>query len=436
MRTFTENRTMREHYILTNALVSDGLNFVKEHAALEVKGARIRKIGDAGEFKDSGIRKIDLGGRLVLPGLLNPHHHLYSALATGLAPAGPTENFEQVLNNLWWRLDRSLDEESIYCSALSGLMQSLRYGVTTVIDHHASMNCVRGSLNIIKSAFEKLGLKGLLCYEASDRMGEAALQEHIDENIAFYTESRGDAGVRGLFGMHANFTLSEKSMQRIADARPGDMPVHIHCGEDAVDLAFCERKGYAGPVDRLNAFGLLDANSLLAHCIHLSDRDHRLLKETGAVVISNPESNANNNVGMMRTDRIPRYVLGTDGMTGNILGTARSHFLRRNGNIPDPQDMLFRYPAEISARYFPGSGTLKEGGRADIAVTNYRPVTPVHPGNLFYHIVFGVQGKEMYMTVSGGKIVFSDNTLHTADESAVNREISRTVKKLYRTYGD
>jgi cytosine/adenosine deaminase-related metal-dependent hydrolase len=123
-------------------------------------------------------------------------------------------------------------------------------------------------------------------------------------------------------------------------------------------------------------------------------------------------------------------------MTGNILGTARSHFLRRNGNIHDPQDMLFRYPAEITARYFPGYGTLKAGGKADIAVTNYRPVTPVHTGNLFYHIVFGVQGKEMYMTVSGGKVVFSDNTLHTVDETAVNREISRTVKKLYKTYGD
>lgn len=425
---------MSDHYILGNAFVSDGVSFLMEDAAIEIKEGKILNIEKSADLQKKDLHTIDLDGRLVLPGLLNPHHHLYSALATGLAPAGPTDSFAAILDNLWWRLDRSLDDESIYYSAVSGLMQSLRYGVTTVIDHHASMHCIKGSLDIIGRAFRELGMKGLLCYEVSDREGEQALDTQIDENINFWMKHRKDPKIRGLFGMHANFTLSEKSMRRIAEARPDKMPVHIHCGEAASDLNFCREKGYAGPVDRLQAFGLLSRHSLLAHCIHLSDRDYDILYEMQPVVVSNPESNANNNVGVMDTGKIRRYVLGTDGMTGNILGTFRSHFLLRNGELQNPSDMLFAYPAEIMANYFPDWGKLKAGAPADLAVTNYHPLTPVNMENLFFHLIFGVQGKEMYMTIADGEILFSNNTVHPVKERTMNSAIKKTVKKLHERF--
>lgn len=425
---------MSNHYILSNAIVSDGLHFVLKDAAIEIRDGKILKIVKHSEIQKVKLKTIDLGGRLVLPGLLNPHHHLYSALATGLAPLGPTDTFTRILENLWWPLDRSLDEESIYYSAISGLMQSLRYGVTTVIDHHASMHAIKGSLEIIAEAFRKMGMKGLLCYEVSDREGEAALDAQIEENLVFWQKHKSDPHIHGLFGMHANFTLSETSMRRIAEAKPQEMPLHIHCGEAAGDLAFCRERGYAGPVDRLRAFGLLSRQSLLAHCIHLSDRDYDILYAMQPVVISNPESNANNNVGRMDTGKIRRYVLGTDGMTGNMLGTFRSHFLFRNGVLPNPADLLFAYPAEIMQHYFSGWGKIKSGAAADLAVTNYRPVTPLNPDNLFFHLIFGVQGKEMFMTIADGKILFCDNTLQRIDEDAMNVEIKKTVKRLYERY--
>ncbi|MBN2780445.1 MAG: amidohydrolase family protein [Candidatus Marinimicrobia bacterium] len=430
------NNTRQEaqHFILINGVITDGLSFVLENGALEIRSGKIVRIGTSADFSGEKTKKIDLGGRLVLPGLVNPHHHLYSALATGLAPTGPTGDFQQILENLWWHLDKSLDEESIYYSAMQGLMQSVRYGVTTVVDHHASMSAVGGSLNIIKKAYETVGIKGLLCYEISDRMGEAALQSQIDENIKFWTDTRDNDRIQGLLGLHANFTLGEKSMEKIAKQKPTDLPVHIHCGEDAADLRYCRDLGYEGPVHRLKAFGLLSKDSLLAHCIHLSEADHRLLKESRAWVISNPESNANNRVGVMDLNKIPKYLLGTDGMTGNILGTMRSHFLLRNGKVDHAPEILFAYPAEMLRRCFPESGTLREGGSADLAVCNYRPVTPVSPENLFYHLMFGVQGKEMFMTLAEGKILFSENTFHTLDEVRINREIRSAVKRLYGRY--
>lgn len=424
---------MIDHYILTNAIVTDGHSYLKENCEIEIKGNKILKLGKVPDA-DKNIKTIDLGGRLVMPGLLNPHHHLYSALATGLAPIGPTRNFQEILDNLWWHLDKTLDADSIYYSAINGLMQSARYGVTTVIDHHASMNAVKGSLNILKKAFNEVGLKGVLCYEISDRMGEESLQEQIRENVTFWNENKDNETIKGLLGMHANFTLSEKSMASIAEQKPKALPIHIHCGEDAADFDFCKALGYAGPVDRLNDFGLLSSDSLLAHCIHLSDKDFNILSEIHPNIISNPESNANNNVGMMDLNRIPYYVLGTDGMTGNVLGTMRSHFLLRNANIPNPLKVLFDDPAEMVHAYFPNSGHLVEGGTADLAITNYRPVTPLSLSNLFYHLMFGVQGKEMHMTISEGKIIFADNEMKSVDERQMNKEIKKSVKKLHERF--
>ncbi|MEA3391967.1 MAG: amidohydrolase family protein [Candidatus Marinimicrobia bacterium] len=423
---------MLDHYILTNGIVTDGRTFLYENCEIEIQGNKILRIGKTAV--SNNIKKIDLGGRLVLPGLLNPHHHLYSALATGLAPVGPTNNFNQILENLWWHLDKTLDEESIYYSAINGLMQSIRYGVTTVIDHHASMTEIDGSLNIIKKAFEETGVKGVLCCEISDRMGEASLQKQIDENINFWTANQANERIQGLLGLHANFTLSEKSMTTIAKQKFDALPIHIHCGEDILDFQFCKDLGYNGPVHRLNEFGLLSRDALLAHCIHLSETDYELLDEIQPHIISNPESNANNNVGRMNMKKIQKYILGTDGMTGNILGTMRSHFLQRNGNISKPLKVLFQNTAEMMNSYFPNSGELKVGGIADIAISNYRPVTPISMDNLFYHLMFGIQGKEMHMTISEGKIIFSDNKIHSLDEERMNKEIAVAVEKLHEKY--
>ncbi len=421
-------------YILTNATITDGFSFLIENGAVEIENDRIKTIGKSSEIQNQGIKTIDLQGRLVLPGLLNPHHHLYSALATGLAPIGPTTNFNLILENLWWHLDQTLDEESIYYSAIHGLIQSVKYGVTTIFDHHASMNAVGGSLEIIEKAFKEIGVKGLLCYEISDRMGEKSVESQLTENINFWENHREDTHIQGLLGLHANFTLSESTLAKIQKQKPPEMPVHIHCGEDRADFQYCVDHGYAGPVDRLNKFGLLRKDSFLAHCIHLSEKDYDLIRQIQPVVISNPESNANNNVGTMNTEKIQKYILGTDGMTGNILGTMRSHFLQRNGKIDHPLEIQFRKPAELIERYFPDAGRLAEGKRADLAITNYIPVTEINLDNLFYHLIFGVQGQPMYMTIADGIILYKDGKMQTLNEPDIIQNVQKAVRKLHKNY--
>ncbi|MBU1063921.1 amidohydrolase family protein, partial [bacterium] len=253
-------------------------------------------------------------------------------------------------------------------------------------------------------------------------------------NINFWNTHRQDPHIQGMLGLHANFTLGELSMAMIRDRKPEVLPIHIHCGEDKADYQYCVDYGYDGPVDRLNKFGLLSKDSFLAHCIHLSEKDYELIREIQPVVISNPESNANNNVGVMDILKIPKYVLGTDGMTGNILGTMRSHFLQGNGKIDNPLDIQFRWPAELIQRFFPDAGALKVGKRADLAITNYIPVTDINLDNLFYHLIFGVQGQPMYMTIADGIILYKDGAMQTIDEQEIIQNVKNAVRKLHKNY--
>ncbi|MCK4715340.1 MAG: amidohydrolase family protein [Candidatus Marinimicrobia bacterium] len=425
---------MTENYIIGNGIITDGFSFLLEDGAIEVENGRIKQIGKTDELKSENVEFFDLQNRLVLPGLLNPHHHLYSALATGISPIGETDNFTKVLKNLWWHLDQNLDEESIYYSALYGLINSVKYGVTTIFDHHASMNYISGSLQLIEKAFKEIGVKGLLCYEISDRIGEKAVPQQLDENIRFWESHKGNPNIWGLLGLHANFTLSEETLALIKQRKPADLSIHIHCGEDKADMQYCTDNGYKGPVHRLHEYGLLSPNSLLAHCIHLSPKDYDIIRKIQPVIISNPESNANNNVGEMDLSKIEKYCLGTDGMTGNILGTMRSHFLRQNGKISQPLDILFQYPGNILKRFFPDSGALEVGKTADLAVTDYIPVTGINLDNLFYHLIFGVEGQKMYMTISDGKILYKDGKIQTIDEEEIIAKVKQAAQKLHKKY--
>mgnify|MGYP006280656671 FL=1 len=221
---------MSTNYTIGNALITDGHSLFYENGTIRIEDGKIAAIGSSDEMKNAKGEFIDAGGRVIIPGLLNPHHHLYSRFAVGIVPLGPTDKLSNILKNLWWPLDRVLDAETIYYSALSGVFDSVKYGVTTIFDHHASNNYVRGSLDLIKKAFEEVGIKGGLSFEISDREGEDVFQKQLEENLIFYQESVDSILTTGMMGLHANFTLSNDSLKAIREAKPERMPIHIHCG--------------------------------------------------------------------------------------------------------------------------------------------------------------------------------------------------------------
>lgn len=390
---------------------------------------------------DVEMESYDTQGKVIFPGLINLHHHFYSALARGLAPTKPVHNFRECLKYLWWQLDNALDEEAIQLSALISLLDCIQYGVTTVFDHHASPHDIKGSLTNIAAVIERAGIRAALCYEISDRDGKTAFQRGLDENLSFIAKYRDHQTIRGMLGLHANFTLSETSLTEIAAHYDHEVGIHIHCAEDISDVEFCRQLGYNGPVSRLQHYGLLSPKAILAHGIHLDEREWQIINDTGCCVIHNPESNMNNSVGqlVLSLDKSDWLGLGTDGMSSNLLTTLRTAFLlqRHTGGRNEilfkalPQILLANNP-RFAARYFDTAlGTLKPGAPADLVVFDYIPYTSFTSETLAAHLIFGMANSRAAFVMVNGKCLYDEQTFLTLDEELIREEAVKASRRVW-----
>jgi cytosine/adenosine deaminase-related metal-dependent hydrolase len=370
-----------------------------ENGATLDKGARWLLVAD-GLIVDIGEdeppfaeHRVDLGGDLLLPGLINSHTHLYSSLAGRLEWATRPTEFVKILEHIWWRLDRALDENSIRVSARLGLAEAIMHGCTTVIDHHSSPSFTEGSLDVLAEEAERLGVKLALAFEVSDRNGPELFREGLVENQRAIYRYGGHESVRALFGLHASFTLSDESLRSCADAT--DMPFHLHCAESESDLADARERGYESVVDRLDKFGLLREGSLLAHGIHLAPGDAAKLAERDCFLAHCPQSNVHNRVG--RADVSGQRAagisvgLGTDGFLSGMLTEAR--FAAADG--AGAAGLLYNGGAAIASSIFERSvGRLEPGTDADFITLDSASETP-----------------RVSRTVSRGRILFDGSGL-------------------------
>lgn len=385
------------------------------------RGDRILGVGPEAnlrrEFPDAGF--MDAHGGLIIPGLINLHHHFYSALARGLDPNTPMRDFGEVLDRLWWRLDRALDLETVRISAQLSAADCIRSGCTTVFDHHASPNAIAGSLDAIADAMEAAGLSAALCYEVTDRNGHDQAVAGLDENLRFVRQ-RQRPRIRGLLGLHASFTLRDETMELAAERRQDGMGCHIHVAEDPIDVTASEEAFGRWPVERLERFGLLDSRCLMAHGIHLAADDYRTVAAHDAVIIHNPESNANNGVGHLNVVDTAGHGclvgLGTDGMSSAVLRALRFAFLTHRGLQRDPSSGFQALPdllsnnARVARRFFdePLLGELATDAPADIAVLDAPPPTAIEPANAFAHLVYGASEAPVRHTIARGHVLLQD----------------------------
>ncbi len=427
----------------------DGEKHVFQNGAIFVKDGKVEYVGEEETVfehvpRDQNIEIYDTQGKVIFPGLINLHHHFYSAFAKGLAPFKPPDNFSERLQYFWWRLDKALALETVQLSALVALLDCIRHGVTLIFDHHASPNCVHDSLENIAVVVRRAGLKACLCYEISDRDGANVFKQGLDENLRFIAAHQNDASIKGTLGLHANFTLSEKSLQEIARNFDPETGLHIHCAEDPVDSQTCRQLGYHGAGDRLQHFGLLTPRTLCAHGIHLTAAERELLAQHGAPLIHNPESNMNNNVGRLSLPMVEKVKLGlgTDGMNSDMLATLRAGYLwHRQAGVAEEElfallpPVLLQNNAEIAARFFDyHPGRLVPGAAADIVVFDYVPVTPFHRDNLFGHLIFGMAGCRAALVMTNGQRIYDDGAFLTLDEELIIEESQKAAVQLWQRY--
>ncbi|NQV16058.1 amidohydrolase family protein [bacterium] len=342
----------------------------------------------------------DMGGKTVLPGMINAHTHLYSSLALGMPPPKNIPgDFVEILKEIWWKLDLALDHSSAQASFESGLLDCILNGVTTVIDHHASPNFVSGSLDLLVASAEKFGINISVCFEASDRNGLENFQQELDESLHALEKYRDHPHVLPLIGLHASFTLSDESLQKVSDSLQGhqDWGIHIHVAEDLADERDAKSRGYASVIERLDHFSLLNNRCLIVHGIFITRQDRQTLLQHGCKLIHNPSSNANNRVGILETEIIDSLHagLGTDGKQNNMLAEVNQGLLIRSAKACEPVnylELLFKNNPNIASHLFAKSlGRISAGAQADLVFYDYHPRTEIHADNFMSHILYGFE---------------------------------------------
>ena len=440
-------------------LVGNGLMVTRDpknpffaDGCVAIEGEKIVEVGSTKELrsKNPSARFIDAKGGLILPGMINAHMHYYSAFSRGIfTKDAPAQNFNEVLERLWWRLDKALTLEDVYYSGMVCLIDCIKNGATTVLDHHASPSAVTGSLFALAKACKEAGIRSSLCYEVSDRDGAAIMQEGIKENMDFirHAQKEGDDALSGMFGLHASMTLSNETLEKCAHAMSGcDAGYHVHVAEGPGDEPDSEKKYGKRILQRFKEFGITGDKSIAVHCIHVNSEEMDILKETKTAVVHNPESNMGNAVGttpvleMMRRGIL--VGLGTDGYVSDMLQSykmanalQKHHNQHPNVAWSEIPTMLFENNIAIAARCFKTPvGRLEAGYSGDVIISDYLPPTKLDDSNINGHLLFGAEGRSVVTTVSSGKVLMEDRKILGLDEREIYAKARELSAKVWERF--
>lgn len=421
-----------------------------ENGAVAIEGTRIVAVDKTENIKDTyqHAEFIDAKGGVIMPAFINTHEHIYSAMARGLSIKGYNpKGFLDILDGQWWTIDRHLTTEQTKYSAMDTMISCIRNGVTTIFDHHASFGQIKGSLFAIADSAKQLGIRSCLCYEVSDRDGMDKAKESVMENEEFIRYALQDDTdmIAGMMGMHAQFTISDATMELAAAHKPAEAGYHIHVAEGIEDLHDCLKKYGKRITDRLMDCGILGEKTLLGHCIYINSHEMDLIKDTDTMVVHNPESNMGNACGCPPTMELVRRGiltgLGTDGYTHDMTESFKvanvlhkHHLCDANAAWTEVPKMLFENNARIANRYFKTPlGVLKEGAAADVIVVDYDPPTQLDETNINGHILFGMTGRDVVTTVCNGKTLMQDREIKVADTKEVMAKCREESAKLWKS---
>ena len=438
--------------IINAMVVTLGANpQVLPNHAIYIQDDLIQAIGTTQDLMTQypDVESIDARGQLVMPGNICAHTHFYGAYARGMAIPGPApKDFPQILERLWWPLDRALDKDSVRASALVCLVDAIKHGTTSLIDHHASPNCIEGSLDVIADAVDTAGLRAVLCYEVTDRDGMDKMHAGISENLRFMQASSDRDRIAGTFGLHASLTLNDEALKACADAIPADAGFHIHVAEHEADEEDSLKRSGKRVVQRLDEYNIWRDKTIAAHCVHIDEAERQILQDRGVWITHQPRSNMNNGVGAADIDSLLEHgmklCLGNDGFSNNMWAEWKTAYLLHKVVNRDPRyangmniaKMAWDNNAGLVEQFFPKTtiGEISVGAKADIIFVDYRPFTPVTEGNLPWHLIFGFESSMVTTTICDGKMLMRDRELLILDEDEIAEEAMALAPSVWEKY--
>jgi len=429
-------------------------NRIMEGYAIRILGNKIVQIETQKNLLDlhPDDQIVDAKNQFVMPGLICAHTHFYGAYSRGLAiPTDSPASFPEILRDLWWALDKSLDEKSTYYSAWVSIIDAIKHGTTTLFDHHASPNFIQDSLDVIADVVDVSGIRASLCYEVTDRDGFQRSHSGIGENVRFINRVNSGNNLSGrlsaTFGLHASLTLSQSTLEQVKSKLPQNTGIHIHVAEHPIDEYDSLKKSSMRVIDRLFNLGLLDEKSIIAHAVHIDAKEVVLLANAGSWVTHQPRSNMNNAVGIGNVESMRRagvrVCLGNDGFSNTMWDERKTAYLVHKLVNNDPRRMngsdlidmaIYQNSALTSSQFGLPVGKIETGAQADLIFVNYYPFTPITEDNLPWHILFGMQHSMISTTIIAGKVLYDNNEFVEIDEERIHAKALEQAIIVWKKY--
>lgn len=355
----------------------------------------IIEVGSMKDYNNQGYIEIEGNNALLLPNLINGHSHIYSTFARGMSTPFNPSTFKELLEQLWWKLDRYLDNKMTYYSGIVSGIEYIKNGVTTIVDHHASGE-ITGSLHSLEKALDVVGVRKVLCFETSDRFD---IDDCINENVNYINNASSTSS--GLFGLHASFTLSDETLSLVKDAL-GDSPIHIHVAESIEDQEHSLKYYNKRVIERLNDFNLINKNSIITHALYVDDSELEIIKEKEAVIALNVTSNMNNAVGLPNYLKMKEHgikvIIGNDGINQKMTSEYQNLYFSMHHKSTSPISFSFDDLLTIINNTYDYAseqlnvqlGKITKGYKSDFLLLPYDEPTPLNKDNIFGHLFFGL----------------------------------------------
>ena len=388
---------------------------------------------------------IEIPGRLIAPGFINGHTHMYGVLSHGITMEAEVSEFSSFLEAFWWPLvEDRINHELAEKTTRWACVEMIRSGITTFLDVLEGPNSLPGPLEIEAGVVEEVGLRGILCFEACQRISRENGELGLEENSNFVKRYNHQGGlIQGLISVHTLFTADREYLiqaKRLADQLGCD--IHMHLSESVFEPNWSLENYGKRPVEVYDNMGYLGPNVVASQGVQLEPDEIYILAERRVRLIHMPLSNCEVGGGIapvpaMLAKGIP-VGLGTDGYINNFFEAMRGAFLLQKAHHQDPMIMpagdVYAMGTAMGGRALGRKdlGEIKVGNKADLITINLDTPTPINSHNIYEQLILFRNPGDVIDMMVAGVFLMRERELLTIDEEKTRAEIREAAERFWK----
>jgi 5-methylthioadenosine/S-adenosylhomocysteine deaminase len=383
-------------------------------------------------------------GQILAPGFVNAHSHFYGVLAHGIPLDRAPSGFWPFLEDFWWPLiEDRLDSAMINTSTEYRCAQMLDSGVTSFYNCTEAPNAIPGYLSAQAEIVRKWGLRGILSFEATERISKENGILGLEENRQFAQESKRNGGLlSGLICHHTTFTCSKEFIQKAHQmAEDLDIPLHAHVSEGTYEPAHCLENFGMRTINYYQEMGVASNRLIASQCVQIDQAEIDILAANQVRMTHMPLSNCEVGGGIAPVPQLVeagvRVGLGSDGYIDDFFEVMRGAFLIHKAAHQDPRvmpaDLVWYLATEGGAKAlgFENVGRIEKGWQADLQLIKPELPTPIQEHNIYDQLLLFCNAKSVQSVWVAGQLKVNQGEVLGADWDMLKTQTQEAALKLW-----